>query len=156
MKALNIFFIITSLTFGANAIASSSLSLHLYPTTQATEVTETVETVEPSSSMFGAIISAFQSGNATQLAQHFADEVEISVFDDDQVYDKSEAQEAMRKFFDSHKPNGFAKEHEGTSPSGANYCIGTLKTSSGDYRVFIQAKMVGGKKIIQQIQIEGK
>ncbi len=104
--------------------------------------------------MFSNIISAFKSGNATALSAYFDDEVEIAVFDNDNIYSRAAAKGVMENFFAKHKPISFTKEHEGTSPSGANYCIGIFKASTGTYRVFIHAKEAGGKKTIQQIQIE--
>jgi hypothetical protein len=106
------------------------------------------------SAVFNGIISAFKSGNAATLSNFFDTEVEIAVFDKDNIYSKAQAKTVMQKFFAKHKPTSFTKEHEGTSPSGSNYCIGILKASTGTYRVFIHAKEAGGKKIIQQIQIE--
>lgn len=107
-----------------------------------------------SSMVFSGIISAFQSGNANALAEHFDAEVELSILDDDDVYSKAQAQQVMQKFFTNNKPSSFAKQHEGKSPSGANYCIGTLKTNNGSYRVSIHAKSIGGKKVVQQLTIE--
>lgn len=107
-----------------------------------------------SSVVFSGIISAFQSGNASTLASHFADEVELSILDDDDVYSKAQAKQVMQKFFASNKPSSFSKQHEGKSPSGANYCIGTLTTNNGSYRVSIHAKSIGGKKVVQQLSIE--
>ena len=107
-----------------------------------------------SSVVFSGIISAFQTGNANTLSSYFDNEVEISIMDDDNVYAKAQAKQVMTKFFASYKPASFAKQHEGTSPSGANYCIGILKTSKGAFRVSIHAKSIGGKKVVQQVQIE--
>ncbi len=104
--------------------------------------------------MFSGIINAFKAGDATQLSTYFDSKVEISVLDKEDVYSKTEAEGVINKFFSANKPTAFSKEHEGTSPSGANYCIGILKTAKGPFRVFIHAKASGGKKIIQQIQIE--
>ena len=107
-----------------------------------------------SSVVFSGIIGAFQTGNANTLSSYFADEVEISILDNDDVYPKTEAKQIMEKFFTNYKPSSFAKQHEGTSPSGANYCIGILKTNKGALRVSIHAKSIDGKKIVQQVQIE--
>ena len=104
--------------------------------------------------VFSSIISAFQSGNADALSQHFDSEVELSILDEDNVYSKAQAKQVMQKFFTNHKPSAFSKQHEGKSPNGANYCIGTLKTSDGSYRVSIHAKSIGGKKVVQQLSIE--
>ena len=104
-----------------------------------------------SGKLFNGIISAFKSGNASSLSGYFDNEVEIAVFDNDNIYSKTEAKTVMQKFFAKHKPVNFKKEHEGTSPSGANYCIGTLTASTGTYRVFIHAREAGSKKIIQQL-----
>jgi hypothetical protein len=107
-----------------------------------------------SSVVFSGIISAFQTGNANTLSSYFDSEVEISILDDDNVYPKAQAKQIMEKFFTSYKPASFAKQHEGTSPSGANYCIGILKTSKGTFRVSIHATSTSGKKVVKQVQIE--
>jgi hypothetical protein len=108
----------------------------------------------PTGQVFTEIISAFRAGNANVLSGHFDTKVEIAVLESDEVYSKADAEKIMNRFFSDYKPSSFSKEHEGTSPSGANYFIGILKTTKGSYRVFIHAKQVNGKKIIQQIQIE--
>lgn len=107
-----------------------------------------------SSVVFSGIISAFQAGNANSLSSYFDSEVEIAIMDNDDVYPKAQAKQIMEKFFTSYKPSSFSKQHEGTSPSGSNYCIGMLKTSKGVFRVSIHAKSINGKKVVQQVQIE--
>jgi hypothetical protein len=104
--------------------------------------------------VFSGIISAFQSGNATILSSYFDNEVEIDILGNDNVYPKTAAKQIMEKFFVDYKPASFTKQHEGTSPSGSNYCIGILKTGKGTFRVSIHAKTIEGKKVVQQIQIE--
>lgn len=104
--------------------------------------------------IFTSIINAFQAGDATTLSTFFDEKVEIDIMDEDKVYPRTEATQVMKTFFANYKSSSFTTQHEGTSPSGANYCIGILKTSKGSLRVSIHAKTVGGKKIVQQIQIE--
>lgn len=105
---------------------------------------------------FDGIISAIKSGNSSALAQNFQGNVEITIKESEASYSKVQAEQVLRSFFSSNKPTGFAIAHQGTSPEGSKYFIGTLNTSSGNFRTYVYAKSSGGGLSIQEIRFEAQ
>lgn len=101
------------------------------------------------------ISTAIRSGNADALSQFFDESVEISILDDENIYDKSEAKSVIKTFFAKHKPTAFNQIHQGASKGqDAQYCIGNLKSNSGSFRVYLYLKVSGGKHIIKELRFD--
>lgn len=102
-----------------------------------------------------AIAKALSSGDADALSKYFADNVEISILDKEQLYPKAKATEAVRSFFDSNKPKSFSQVHQGSSrESSDQYCIGNMSATTGSYRVYIYLKVNGSSTSIQEIRFD--
>ena len=103
------------------------------------------------------ISAALNTGDIETLSKYFADNVEISIQDKEQVYAKAKATEIMRSFFDTNKPKTFAIVHKGTSRENSDqYCIGTLSATTGSYRVYLYLKVNGSNISIQEIRMDKK
>ena len=103
---------------------------------------------------FDNIVSSIRSGNASVLAANFQGNVEVTIKDAVNSYSKSQAEMVLKNFFATHQPKSFTVVHQGTSPEGSKYFIGTLNTSTGNYRTYVYAKTTGGALEIQQIRFE--
>ncbi|MBK6932478.1 MAG: DUF4783 domain-containing protein [Saprospirales bacterium] len=102
-----------------------------------------------------AIAKALSSGDVEALSQYFADNVEVSILDKEQLYPKAKAKEVVRAFFDANKPKSFSQVHQGTSRENSDqYCIGNMSASTGSYRVYIYLKMSGNSATIQEIRFD--
>ncbi|MEI7587762.1 DUF4783 domain-containing protein [Runella sp.] len=102
-----------------------------------------------------AISTALNSGDVETLSKYFADNVEISIQDKEQIYSKAKAGDVLRGFFDSNKPKGFSQVHKGTSRENSDqYCIGNLSAATGNYRVYIYLKVTGANMSIQEIRLD--
>lgn len=102
-----------------------------------------------------AISNALNSGDVETLSKYFADNVEISIQDKEQVYPKAKASEVLRTFFDANKAKSFSQVHKGTSrESSDQYCIGNLSASTGTYRVYLYLKVNGNAVTIQEIRMD--
>jgi hypothetical protein len=102
-----------------------------------------------------AISKALSTGDVETLSKYFADNVEISIKDNEQLYSKAKATEVMRNFFNTNKPRSFQQVHQGTSrESSDQYSIGNLSSSSGNYRVYLYLKSSGGNMVIQEIRLD--
>jgi Domain of unknown function (DUF4783) len=102
-----------------------------------------------------AISSALSAGDVEALSKYFADNVEISIDDKEQIYPKAKAADTMRGFFGANKPKNFSSTHKGQSRENSDqYCIGTLNTASGNYRVYIYLKVSGSNLSIQEMRID--
>ena len=101
-----------------------------------------------------SISKAISKGDANALAQYFDDKVEVSILDDEDLMDKSEARNALQSFFAKNKPQSYNQVHDGTSKgAGSKYTIGNLKANGKVYRVYVYMKVSGGKYTIQEISI---
>jgi len=61
------------------------------------------------------ISKAISNGNAEALTPYLAETVEISIQDDANLYDRSEAVGTLNSFFKSNKPTAYSQVHEGST-----------------------------------------
>ncbi len=102
-----------------------------------------------------AIAKALNAGDVDALSKYFADNVEISILDNEQQVSKAKATDTLRSFFNSSKPKSFSQVHQGTSrESSDQYCIGNMTAANGSYRVYIYLKMNGANASIQEIRFD--
>jgi len=102
-----------------------------------------------------AISAALGAGDVDALSKYFADNVEISIQDKEQVYPKAKAAEVLKGFFDSNKPKAFAQVHKGQSRENSDqYCIGNLTATVGVYRVYLYLKVSGSSVSIQEMRFD--
>ncbi|MDQ3190360.1 MAG: DUF4783 domain-containing protein [Bacteroidota bacterium] len=101
-----------------------------------------------------AIAQAFKTGNAKELSKYFSSNVELKVFNKEDVYSKTQAEIIVKDFFTKNQPKNYLEVHNGTSKAGAQYIIGQLSTSSGTFRVNYFLKKVGELYLIQELRFE--
>ncbi|HWB64684.1 MAG TPA: DUF4783 domain-containing protein, partial [Chitinophagales bacterium] len=85
---------------------------------------------------------------------HFEGNVEITIKSGGVSYSKSQAEQILKNFFDTHKPKSFTITHQGTSPEGSKFFIGTLVTASGSYKTYVYAKVINGALAVQEIRLQ--
>ena len=99
------------------------------------------------------IIFSLKTGNASKLAKHFSDNVELMVLENENVYSKAHAQQVMSDFFKKYPPSNFTIIHQG-GKDDSSYAIGTLKVENNKFRVYFLIKEKGGASYIHQLRIE--
>lgn len=99
------------------------------------------------------VVSALKSGNATELAKYLDDNVELTLPEKYDTYSKAQALVILKDFFSNNKVKGFELKHKGTSPGG-NFAIGTLQTSSGNFRTNIFMRTKNGKDVVKEIRFQ--
>jgi hypothetical protein len=99
------------------------------------------------------VVSAIKSGNATELAKYLDDNVELTLPEKYDTYSKAQALVILKDFFSNNKVKGFELKHKGTSPGG-NFAIGTLQTSSGNFRTNIFMRTSKGKDLVNEIRFQ--
>jgi hypothetical protein len=99
------------------------------------------------------IISALDEGNASDINSFLGANVELVIGAKNDVFSKQQASGIINDFFRSNKVNSFQVLHKGNKDN-ANFAIGTLKTSSGNYRVYVLTRKQGATPLIQQLRIE--
>jgi hypothetical protein len=100
------------------------------------------------------ITNALKNGDAPALSAYFHATIDLTVIQKQATYSKSQAEQVVKNFFTENKPSAFTVNHNGTSGEGSKYIIGTLTTSSGDYRVYIYFKNLNGSELIQTLRFE--
>lgn len=99
------------------------------------------------------VVSSLKSGNATELARYLDDNVELTLPEKSDSYSKAQAQVIIKDFFSNNGVKGFELKHKGTSPGG-NFAIGTLQTSSGNFRTNIFMRTKNGKDVVKEIRFQ--
>jgi len=96
-----------------------------------------------------AIISALDEGNAGAISGYLNANVELVIGAQNDVFSKQQATGIIADFFRKNRISDFVLLHKGNKDA-ASFAIGTLKTSSGTYRVYVLTR----KNEIQQLRIE--
>jgi len=100
------------------------------------------------------IATAIQAGNAKELAKYFDNNVDITVYNKEEMYSKTQAEMVIKDFFSKNPPSSFKIIHKGTSNQGSEYAIGTLVTNVGSFRTYIYVKQKATSYSIQEIRFE--
>ena len=95
------------------------------------------------------IISALNEGDASQLSAYLNANVELVIDNKNDVFSKQQASGIISDFFRKNRVSSFQLLHKGNKDL-ASFAIGMLKTSNGNYRVYVLTR----KNEIQQLRIE--
>lgn len=99
------------------------------------------------------IVQSLKNGNAAELTKFFNVNVDLTIFDKQDIYSKTQAEILLKDFFSKNVPSNFTIIHQG-GKEDTQYYIGKLTTSTGTYRVTIIIKAQGKTSLIQQFKIE--
>jgi hypothetical protein len=97
------------------------------------------------------VVGTLRSGDADGLSKYFDDNVELTLPVKSDSYSKAQAQVILKDFFGNNGVKGFELKFKGDSPGG-HYCIGTLQTRSGNFRVHVFVKAKGSKEVVKEIR----
>jgi hypothetical protein len=101
------------------------------------------------------ISRALSTGDVESLGRYFDSSVELSILEQEDVYDRNGAMAAVRDFFTKNPPRSFNQVHQGSSKGNdAEYCIGNLSTANGTFRVYIYLQVTAGKYRIQELRFD--
>lgn len=104
--------------------------------------------------VMSTIPTALKMGNASMIAKNFDKRVDITIEDNADNYSSVQAEMILKNFLGKFSFREFTILHKGTSPDGAQYTIGSLKTNAGSYRTYIYIKKSDGTNYIQEIRFE--
>lgn len=98
--------------------------------------------------------TAIRAGDAEALAAHFHTTVEVTIGENDNVYQAAQAKFVLKDFFQKHSPRSFSILHKGNT-ADTYYAVGAYVSSSGtNYDTNIFLKKVGARYVIEQIRFE--
>lgn len=99
------------------------------------------------------VIAAMKTGNASQMAKYFDNNVEITMPDKSNSYSKSQGELVLKDFFTTSIVKSFDVIHKGEN-AGSQYCIGNLVTKAGTFRTTIYMKQKGDQQVLQELRFE--
>lgn len=99
------------------------------------------------------VVAAMRTGNVSVIAKFFDETVEISMPAKSNSYGKSQAEMVLKDFFSTNVVKSFEVIHKGEN-AGSQYCIGTLITKGGSFRVTIFMKLKVDKQFLQEMRFE--
>lgn len=97
------------------------------------------------------IRTALRAGSSKELIKYCNDNIEIKLDGNSSNYSISQAEVVLRDFFLNNPPKGFDYIHQGSSPEGLKYTIGTYRLDEGSYRVVMVIKNIKGSFKIDTI-----
>ncbi len=100
-----------------------------------------------------AVIDALRSGDATELSGYLDDTVELTLPDKANSYSKAQAVVILKDFFGNNAIKNFEIKHKGNN-GGAQFCIGTLQTRSGNFRTTVFMKIKNNKEVVKDIRFQ--
>lgn len=101
------------------------------------------------------IISSFNKGDAASLSQYFNQTIELTYFEKEEIYSKTQAEIILRDFFSKNPPKEFKILHEG-GKEASKYAIGQYISGSKTYRITFLLKTINSKIFIHQLRIENE
>lgn len=99
------------------------------------------------------VVNALRTGNANEVAKYIDENVELSLPDKSDSYSKAQAVMILKDFFSNNAVLGFETKHTGDN-GGNQFCIGTLRTKSGDYRTTVFMKTKSGRQSVKEIRFQ--
>lgn len=88
------------------------------------------------------ISTAMKAGSSKELIKFCNSNLEIKMDGKTSNYSIAQAEVILREFFLKNPPKGFQYIHQGASPEGLKYTIGTYSIDEGSYRVVMVIKKV--------------
>ncbi|MDD3404928.1 MAG: DUF4783 domain-containing protein [Sphingobacteriia bacterium] len=95
------------------------------------------------------VTAAFNSGYSEGIAIHLNNNVELTIQNTDNVFNKQQTKTILSNFFKKNPPLKFVMMHKGAKEK-SQFMIGDLETTNGHYRVSLLIK----NNLIQQLRIE--
>lgn len=99
------------------------------------------------------VIAAMRTGNSTEMSKYFDDNLELTLPDKSDSYSRAQATLILKDFFSNKGVKGFDVKHKGDQ-GGDQFCIGTLQTSSGNFRTTVFMKTKASREVVRKIRFE--
>lgn len=102
------------------------------------------------------VANFIKQGNTKELARLFANNIEIAIMDDENIYSRAQATLILDKFFSKNKPKSIKLLHKVNSSANYRFGVFILTTDTGLYRVAFTLKDTEGKMTIIELRIENE
>ena len=88
------------------------------------------------------------------LTAWFAESVEVSILNDENVYSKAQAGLILDKFFTEHKPSSVKLIHKVNSNPSYRFGVVLVNTDKGSYRITFTLKGTGPHPALIELRVE--
>lgn len=100
------------------------------------------------------VVQYIRGGNVTGLAKYLDKTVDININNNQASYSSSQAEIILKDFFSKNVVREFNVAQGGNTATNAQYAIGDLHTSSGQYQLYVVIKLNDNKFLIRQLRFE--
>lgn len=100
------------------------------------------------------LAKAFAKGDAETISFFLANNVEICLKNEVNLYTKSSAKNKLSQFFSENTPKAYQEIHQGNSKGNSSYTIGLLSTQNGTYRIYLYFTRMNDDIKINEIRLE--
>lgn len=92
-------------------------------------------------------------GNVNGIARYFDNSINLNIAGSQASYSRPQAEMVLRDFFNKNSPKKLDLEHSDASRN-MRYAMGTLMTSSGNFRIYFALKQKENYLLLQELRIE--
>ncbi len=103
--------------------------------------------------LYGNVRSALKAGSSTELAKYFHETVELNINGEIENYSKVHAEIYLKDFFNKYESTAFEYVHQGSSPAGLRFAIGSYTCSAGNFTIIIRSKKFSEEEKIYVMDI---
>lgn len=103
---------------------------------------------------FRNITQAFKEGDAKAMSLYFDQNVDLTFSEETNTYSKKHAEQILNKFFAKIEPRDFTQRSGDSKYNKSKYSIGILKSSKGDYKVYMFFINRGGTSFLKELRFE--
>ena len=110
--------------------------------------------VMPATDPVDTVAALIGQGNTHELSRYFAQNVEMTIMDAENVYTKTQAELVLDKFFSQNKPQAVKMLHKINSNRNYRFAVLILNTDKGTFRVTYTMKETSGNLALIELRIE--
>ena len=96
----------------------------------------------------------FKQGNSKEIAKTFAPSVELIIIDQEDVYNKAQAEQILKDFFIKNQPSKTSIIHKLDNNPNYRLTILSLNTKNEKFRVTVTMKKYSNIFLINELRIE--
>src|SRR5690606_22586844 len=101
------------------------------------------------------VVVYVRNGNSTAMTRYFDNTVNITILGKQFTYSKAQAEMVMKDFFNKNTIQDYVVMQTGSATDNrTKYAIGELKTSTGNFQLYILMKLMETHYLLQEIRIE--
>lgn len=97
-----------------------------------------------------------QQGQTHELVKQFAENVELSILEEEKVVSKTQAETMLNAFFTANKPVSVKVIHRMDTNPNLLFAVAQYRSSNGNFRVSFSIKTTNGNQELTELRIEAE